>query len=194
MNLLKKTLLISSFLLACNANALLLVEPHLGLNLSGTGHNSTVPAKTFEYKGGQYGLKLGANYLNAMAGLDYNHSSFEQMTSGYKNSFVRNEWGLFVGYNFPAVARFWTTYFFSNSAKADNASTLIPTGAKYEGHTFELGGGYSGIVPYLSINFVYRFITLTKYIASGSTSSLTGSTEVNNTEMVLGVSFPFDFF
>lgn len=193
MNLIKKTLLISSFLFACNANALLLVEPHLGLNISGTGHNSTVPAKTFDYKGGQYGLKLGAQYLNAMAGLDYNHSSFEQMTSGYKNSFGRKELGIFLGYNFPAVARFWTTYFFSNTATAENASGLIPTGAKYEGHTFEFGGGYSGI-PYVSINFAYRLITLTKYIASGSTSSLTGNTEVNNTEMVLGVSFPFDFF
>jgi len=193
MNLIKKTFLILISLIAINAHALVLVEPHLGLNISGTGHDSAIPAKTFLYGGGQYGLKLGAQYLNAMAGIDYNHSSFEQMTSGYKNKFSRTEWGIFLGYNFPAIARFWGTYFFSNSANAESASGLIPQNAKYEGHTFELGAGYAGI-SYCSINFAYRFVTLTKYIASGSTSSLTGSTEVNNNEIVLGVSAPFDFF
>lgn len=193
MNFIQKTLIVSSLLFATNTYALLLVEPHIGLNLSGTGHNSLVPAKTFQYTGGQYGLKLGAKYMQAMAGLDYNHSSFDLMTSGYSNSFTRNEWGFFVGYNFPAIARVWTTYYFSNSGEAQSASNLIAKGDKYDGHTFELGGGYSGF-PYVSLNFMYRIIVLTEYTTSSGTSSLTGNTEVNNHEIVLGISSPFDFF
>jgi hypothetical protein len=193
MSFIKYTLLISFFLITFNANALVLIEPHLGLNLSGTGHDSTVPAKTFNYTGGQYGLKLGAQYLNAMTGIDYNHSSFEQMTSGYKNSFTRSELGLFLGYSFPMLARFWMTYFFDNTATSDTASSLIANGAKYDGHTLELGAGFSGI-PYCSFNFIYRLITLTQYTSGPTTTDLIGNTEVNNHEIVLGISFPFDVF
>lgn len=189
-----KIIFITLFLsFSFSANAILHVEPHLGYNLFGLGHSDDVPATTVLYNGGQYGLKLGAEYLNAMAGLDYNHSSFNQLTSGYKNDFSRNEIGVFAGYSFPAIARFWVTYFFSLNSEASSTSDLIATGSSYKGHSLELGGGYNGI-PYVSFNILLRFITLNEYVTSSSTTQLSGSSEISSNELVLSVSSPFNLF
>jgi hypothetical protein len=182
------------FFFTIEAHAILHVEPHLGYTLYGIGENETTPATMIKYHGTQYGLKLGANYLNGIAGLDYNHSSFEQLTSGYKNDFGRNELGLFAGYNFPGVVRAWLTYFFNNTQTANSSSGSIAEGSQYKGHTVELGAGYNGFHPYLSVNFLYRTITLNKYITSTSTTTLTGSDEIRNHEIVLSISAPFNFF
>jgi hypothetical protein len=176
-----------------SANAILHVEPHLGYALLGIGQDENVPAKTLQYNGAQYGLKLGAQYLNGMAGIDFNHSSFDQLTNGYTNDFSRNEFGMFAGYNFPAIARIWITYFFSSTSTANSSSDLIASGDKYEGYAMEIGGGYNGL-PYVSLNLAIRFVTLNEFITSSSTTKLSGSNEINNHELVFSVSSPFNFF
>ncbi|MBC7712937.1 MAG: hypothetical protein H7177_06345 [Rhizobacter sp.] len=190
-----KIIILSLILLfTFKAHAILLVEPHLGYVLVGTGQSDGTPATMIKHNGAQYGLKLGANYMNAMAGLDFNHSSFEQLTSGYRNDFGRNEFGLFVGYNFPGIVRTWLTYFFKNTQTANSGSTLIATGSEYEGHTIELGFGYNGFHPLVSVNFLYRIISQDKLISGSTTTTLSGSNEIGSNEVVLSVSCPLNLF
>lgn len=190
----KSIFLTITFLFTFNAHAILHVEPHLGLTLLGIGQNSVNPATMIKHNGAQYGMKIGATYLNAMAGLDYNRSSFEQLTNGYVNDFSRNELGLVFGYNFPGIARTWITYFFKNTQTANTTSALLPSGSEYSGHTVELGAGYNGFNPFLSVNILYRIITQTKLTKSSGTTEYTGSTEIGSSEVVLSVSAPMNFF
>lgn len=183
-----------ALLLTFEASAILHVEPHIGYTLVGIGQNDATPATMIKHNGAQYGLKLGATYLNAMAGLDFNRSSFEQLTNGYRNDFGRNELGLFIGYNFPGIVRTWVTYFFKNNQTANTGSALIASGSEYEGHTIELGAGYNGFYPLVSINFLYRIISQDKLISGSTTTTLSGSNEIGSNEVVLSVSCPLNFF
>ncbi len=191
---LKPIILTLALFFTTQAHAILHVEPHLGYTLFGTGQSEANPATMIKHNGTQYGLKLGATYLNAMAGLDYNRSSFEQLTNGYRNDFSRSEVGIFVGYNFPGIVRTWLTYFFKNTQTATSDSSLIAKDSEYQGNTVELGAGYNGFHPLLSVNFLYRVIAQDKLISGSTTTSLSGSDEISSKEIVLSVSCPLNFF
>ena len=193
MKCLKTILFTLLFSITLDANALLLLEPHLGYTLVGTGESSATPATMIKHNGFQYGLRTGAMYNGFMGGLDFTHSSFDQLTSGYSNNFSRNEMGLFVGYNFPILIRVWTTYNFSYNQEANSSSSLITSGSKYKGHSIELGAGYSGF-PYVSLNAALRMITLDELTTPSATTSLSGDLEINGREFVLSVSAPFNLF
>lgn len=179
-------LLLGLFLIANTASASFLVEPHLGYNLSGSGDNNLTGASRIEndYSGAQYGLKLGYQNLGLMLGLDFNRSNYDQdfktSAATTTGAIERSEWGLFVGYNLPILVRAWGAYYFSNTSKNTTDSTEMT------GNTKELGVGFTGL-PFLSINVMYRMISLDELKAANGTKS---SVDVSNHEVVVGVSVP----
>lgn len=175
-------LLLALGLFANISNAALLVEPHLGYNVSGTGDNGG--STEYDYNGPQYGLRLGYQNLGFMAGLDYTRSSFDMEnkspSSTSTTEMEANEWGFFVGYNFPILIRAWGAYYFSNTTKNKT------TNSEATGNTKELGVGFTAL-PFLSLNLMYRMIALDEYKASTGAKS---DIDVSINEIVLGVSLP----
>lgn len=165
-----------------SSEASLLIEPHIGYNLSGGGTSNAVK---YDYNGAQYGMRLGGQYLGLMAGLDLTAGSYTwEQAPGGNDEFDRTEVGVFVGYNLPILLRVWGAYYFSSTAKDTNASGRTTTGAKYKGNTKELGAGFTAL-PFLSLNLVYRNVTIdTKPVG------IAGG-DISNNEFVVGVSLPF---
>lgn len=181
-----KALVLAFGLIANVAHASLLVEPHLGFNISGSGDNGkTGSAKEeYDYSGAQYGLRVGYQNLGFMAGMDFTRSSYDQdyTTSGVTTvgEIGRNEWGIFAGYNLPILLRAWAAYYFSNTAKDSKLNNEM------SGSTTELGVGFTGL-PFLSLNLMYRMVSYDDYTNSAGAES---SIDVTNHEFVLGVSIP----
>lgn len=166
--------ILSLILMVNSASAALLLEPHLGYNLGTSGDGES-------YRGGEIGMRLGYQQLGLMAGLDFTRSSFDRKVLAASNEYERNEWGLFVGYNFPILIRAWGTYYFSNATKNTTNNS------EQTGNTKELGVGFTAL-PFLSINFMYRMIDLNENeSAAGVKSDIDQSTQ----EFVVGVSLPF---
>ena len=187
LNKLKFTgLILGLFLIANTASAAFLIEPHLSYNLSGSGDNGlTGTSKTdFDYNGAQYGLRAGYQMLGLMAGLDFTRSNYDMDNTTSTGTSVtemeRNEWGLFVGYNFPILVRAWGTYYFSNTAKNKT------TGSERTGSTKELGVGFTGL-PFLSLNLMYRMVD---HDELESASGVKTSVDYSTHEFVVGVSLP----
>lgn len=171
---------------AQTASASLLIEPHLSYNLSGSGDNNGSGATKidYDYNGAQYGLRLGYQALGLMGGLAYNRSSFDM---DYKSAaggtttgeMERNEWGLFVGYNFPILVRGWVGYYFSNTTEDTKFNT------EYTGNTTELGLGFTAL-PFVSVNLIYRLVKLDEVKSGGNT----GTADIDGREFLIGVSLP----
>lgn len=182
-----KNSLITLLILAITAfsstvHASLLIEPHIGYNLSGSGTTSGVE---YKYTNPEFGLRLGGQYLGFMAGFDYTTSAYTwEQSPGGDDKFDRGEFGVFVGYNFPILLRVWGAYYFTNTAEDTNATGRTPSGAKYEGSTKELGVGFTAL-PFLSLNLMFRNVVMDTKPA-GITSA-----DIANNEIVLGVSLPF---
>ena len=170
-------LILGLFLTVSTASAALLVEPHLAYNLGSSGDGES-------YSGGQFGMRLGYQQLGLMAGLDFTRSNFDQKTSSASNATTnkmeRNEFGVFVGYEFPILIRAWGAYYFSNKTEVTNSN------GEFSGNTKELGVGFTAL-PFLSLNFMYRMIDLDKYKFNGVEYNADASTQ----EYVVGVSLPF---
>lgn len=174
-------LILGIFLIANTASAALLIEPHLGYNIHGSGDNG---GTKYSYNGPQLGARVGYQTIGLMAGLDYTRSSgsMEAKSNGTTKTddFTTNDLGVFVGYNFPILVRAWGTYYFNNTSKYKSTS------AEVSGSTKELGVGFTGL-PFLSVNLVYRMINHDELeAANGSKAS------INNdyNEIVLGISLP----
>jgi predicted porin len=169
-------LILGLFLMVNAASAALLVEPHLGYNLASSGDGDS-------YNGAQLGMRLGYQQLGLMAGLDFTRSTFDQdqtvNNATVSNQMERNEWGVFVGYNFPIFLRAWATYYFSNTTKATNSNFEM------SGNTTEMGVGFTAL-PFLSLNVIYRMINLDELKSSSATSTI----DKSNKEFVVGVSLP----
>ncbi len=165
------------------ASAALLLEPHIGYNLSGSGDAG---ATEYDYNGPQLGARIGWQNLGLMVGMDFTHSSFdleaESSAGKTKTDMTRNELGLFAGYNFPILVRAWGAYYFTNTMKGGSPEV------KYKGNTKELGVGFTGL-PFLSINLMYRMVNHDEFESSAGNGSLNPDLDFN--EIVLGVSLPF---
>lgn len=174
-------------LISTSAFSSYLIEPHFGLNLNGSA-NATIKSinHNYDYNGTQYGLKLGMQNFGLMGGIDFNRSSFnldDKTISGtVASSYKRNEWGLFIGYNFPLFLRFWGSYFFANTAKKSN-------GDEFSGTSKEFGLGFTSL-PFVSLNLIFRLVDYSKQKISNVSEKL--NEKINNTEIVLGLSLPFD--
>jgi predicted porin len=170
-------LILGLFLTVNTASAALLLEPHLGFNLGSSGDGDS-------YNGSQLGMRVGYQQLGLMAGLDFTRSTFDQDQTvnnvAVSNEMERNEWGLFVGYNFPIFIRAWAAYYFANTTKATTSNFEM------SGNTTELGVGFTAL-PFLSVNVMYRMINLDELKASNGTKS---TIDNSNKEFVVGVSLP----
>jgi len=173
-------------LFSVSARADLLLEPHLGFNVSGSGDTgSGTGLVKYSYSGLQMGARAGYQMLGFMTGLDYTRSSYTLEAKGVSSTtnsdLDRNEIGLFVGYNFPILLRAWGTYYFSNTSTYSN-------GNEVSGNTTELGVGFTGF-PFLSINAMIRMASFDEFKSGSTTTSL--SPKQDFTEVVVGVSIPF---
>lgn len=175
-------------IVAGSAQASFLIEPHLAYNVSGTGDNTVAGVKVeHEYSGAQYGARVGGQYLGFMAGLDYTLSKPDLKSTALgttsTTSLDNKELGIFVGYNLPILLRAWGTYYFDTTSKYSSG--------EFSGHTIELGVGFTAL-PFLSLNAMYRNVTLDENKSGGTTTKLTGSAEYNLHEFVVGVSLPIN--
>ena len=179
-------LILGLLLIANTASAAFLIEPHLSYNLSGSGDNGLSGASKidFDYNGPQYGLRMGYQTLGLMAGLDFTRSNYDMDNKTVAGTTVtkmeRNEWGLFVGYDFPILVRAWGAYYFSNTAKNKTNGSVLT------GSTKELGVGFTGL-PFLSLNLMYRMVDHDEF---ESASGVKSSIDYSNHEFVVGVSLP----
>lgn len=182
-------------LMSVSASAGLLVEPYLGFRF-GSGENSSSPKTEYSYNSPLLGGRLGYQFLGLMAGLDYSTSlgnfSLTEKTSGVetKGKYTSNTFGLFVGYDFPILLRAWATYYLSNTLKGDSGSV---DGDKLKGGGYGLGVGFTGL-PFISLNLELRQLTWDESFdnTTGVNTKLTGSSEVDVTEVLLSVSLPLD--
>jgi hypothetical protein len=170
-----------------SVNASILIEPHLGYNIS--GGTSDYASSKYEYKGAQYGSKLGFNYLGLMAGFDFNYGTFtldRTTNAGVKTSaeYKQTDLGIFVGYNAPVLIRGWIGYYFSSKAENANSSTNY-----FKGTITELGLGFRPL-PLLSLNVAYRMVAYDKQSVNSVESTL--SPKFDPTEIVLSVSLPIN--
>ncbi|MFA6239122.1 MAG: hypothetical protein WC635_17415 [Bacteriovorax sp.] len=184
MDRLKTSTLITVFLLTItaftsfSAKASLLIEPHIGYNVTGNADYS--PDKT-KYNGPQYGGRLGVQFVGLMTGLDYTHSTFTHKTTAGNIGEAdqkRDQIGVFAGYNFPILLRFWGGYYFSDKITQTSGATYWAKGSGTE-----FGLGFTGL-PFLSINAQYRTSTYDKDVNG------TLNPKWKTKEVVLGISIP----
>jgi len=181
-------------LMSTNSQAALLIEPHIGYNVSGTGDFTWGGQKVeTDYSGAQYGLRAGWQYLGFMLGMDYTMSNpeveFSAQGQTEKNDMKNKELGVFAGYNLPILLRGWVGYYFNVKSEADNNGSFNK-GDEFSGNTMELGVGFTGL-PLVSLNLMYRNVTLDEIKTSAGTLKLSGNQEIKNSEIVFGVSIPF---
>jgi len=187
--------------MSTGANAALLIEPHIGYNVSGSGDTAltaddgTPATMEVDYSGLQYGLRAGVQYLGFMAGLDYTASNPEIETTftfpglgsaTVKNDFNKREIGVFAGYNLPILLRAWAGYYFDVTAEADSSNSTFKSGDEISGTGMELGIGFTGL-PFVSLNLVYRNSSFDEIKDADGTTKI----DLNASEIVLGASIPF---
>lgn len=161
-----------------------LIEPHWGYNLIGKVDGIS---NTTTYHGNQYGARLGAQKFGFMGGLDYTHSSFtyKTVTPVQSDEKSRDQLGVFVGYKFPILLRFWGEYNFLDKTKQSANGSTHSSGYYTKGHGTALGVGFTGL-PFLSVNLEYK--------TSSYDNSSAGALNPKQTtrEVVLGVSIPIN--
>jgi hypothetical protein len=172
-----------------------MLEPYVGYVLGGNENEVAGTSQhDVDYSSPMLGARLGYRALGLMAGFEYNmlSTSWEDQVApiaadvDYKHSNM----GIYVGYNFPIMLRVWGTYYFSSKAEVDSGSSA---GDEYTGNGKVIGVGFTGL-PFLSINLEYRTFTYDEYedISAGTTSSLSGVSEVSGKEIAIGISIPFE--
>lgn len=182
---LKTSSLITALLLtiaSVSAEASLLIEPHIGYNITGKADYSLDKTK---YNGPQYGARLGVQFVGLMTGLDYTHSTFTYKTTAGdigETDQKRDQIGVFAGYNLPILLRAWAGYIFSDKRTQTSGGTYWTKGSGTE-----FGLGFTGL-PFLSINLQYR---MSKY---DEDSAGVLNPEWETKEIVLGISAPLTLF
>ncbi len=160
-----------------NAYSALLIEPYIGLNISGTT-DFGVTENGYDNAPASLGARVGFAQLGFSGGLDY------QMTSGIKiendaNKYDASELALFVGFDFPILVRAYAGYILS--------ADMDTTGIKYdEGSGYKLGVGFTGL-PLISINVEYKAVSYDKL--NGATT-----TTADHNAVLLAASLPLKLF
>lgn len=137
------------------AQAGLLVEPVLGYN---------VISKFDDDSGGSgsaFGGRLGYQYLGLQLGIDYLNSTMDSKIDDAQNDFKTNEFGAFVGFEFPVFFRVYAGYVFAASSdklKVLDTDDDINDEFEYtKGTGPKFGIGFTGL-PFVDINFEMRTI------------------------------------
>lgn len=171
-----KLLLLGVFFTS-SALASLLIDPYIGINVSGTTKFGTID---YDYDNApiSIGSRLGFSQLGFSVGLDY------QMTSGVKlenhaDKYDATELAIFGGFDFPILVRAYVGYIFT----ADFESSF----AKYdEGSGYKLGVGFTGL-PFVSINVEYKAVSYDKLNGVNINTA-------DHNSVLLSASLPLKFF
>ena len=174
----KNLLILLFFAFIVNARAEFLVEPYVGIPVSGQIESGLLSE---EYSGYTIGSRLGWQRSRVFAGLDYRlgRKDYAEKDSGdievYEHLF-----SLVGGYMFPVDLRVWGEYILGGEAESEigEENTLkTPSG-------LIVGAGYSGL-PYVSLNFE---IADYKYDKSRGSNK-----DIELSHYLLSVSMPFEF-
>lgn len=147
----------------------------------------------FEYSGAQYGVRLGVQHLGLMGGLAYTRSAYTlKITPLFQakgeDKQKQDEFGVFVGYNFPILFRAWLGHFFSVKQSQTENGTYGTSADWNKGSATEIGIGFSGL-PFISLNLSYRMLSFDKgYNPTDGEGPIRPNYKPK--EIVLGISLP----
>ena len=155
----------------------------------------------FEVTGPEFGLKLGyALPLAFVVGVDYRIGTDESEQKsgtaplGGGDGGESTNLGVFVGFTTVPLFNFWVNYKFEFKTKESEGDDK---GDYDKGTGYGVGVGFTGL-PFVSINLEYNKYTMDETFdaSTGVVTSLPTNNESDRdvTEIVLGVSVPFDFF
>ncbi|MBT3234559.1 MAG: outer membrane beta-barrel protein [Bdellovibrionales bacterium] len=203
------SVVVTTLLIAAQANAGFLVEPYLGYRagtLDIVVKNSGASNGEYEYtiNGSGYGLRAGYGALGFMAGIDYGLGSItEKFSSGPSITLGDDEYdttqiGAFLGYNLPIMFRVWASYYFTAELEIpkNNSVTGSDKGDLLAGSGLGIGVGFTGL-PIISINLEYKSFTYDEFTdgITGVVTTYPSNTidEITSSEILLSISAPFDF-
>ncbi len=164
------------------AQAGLLLEPYIGY-ASGQEKQTT----TANYKGTEYGARVGYSILGFAAGAEYSAISFTD-DSTPSQTLTNGDLGFFVAYKFPVLFRAFASY--APSSEIKDSSNGITSTLK-SGNAMKIGVGYTGF-PFININFEYQTSTYSKINSSGVDFPLSPS--LTTTGYAITISAPFYLF
>lgn len=180
------------FSITFTAQAGLLIEPVVGYN---------VISKFDDDSGGSgsaFGGRLGYQYLGLQLGIDYLNSTMDSKIDNAKSDFKTNEFGAFVGFEFPIFLRVYAGYVFAASSdKMKILDTDDDINDEYEyskGTGPKFGIGFTGL-PFIDINFEMRSIKYANIdITDGATGTKTEDDEgLKTVAYLVSLSVPLNF-
>ncbi len=143
-NLLLLLTLITVFYQASKAQAGLLLEPLVGMELSSSGE---LNENNVDITGTTVGGRLGFQNLGFMVGLDGRRMSWNLEADNSDVDYTFTQLSAFVGYDFPIMLRVWANYVFSlEGVNDDDSDTKL-----IEGSGTVIGIGYK-VMPFVSLN------------------------------------------
>lgn len=197
----KKLLLCLTFIsISFSAIADIMIEPYAG-HVFGADGSTQFSSRSYEseYSGTMYGGRVGIWNAGFIAGFDYSKSSPEVETtlngSTFKEKVDKSQMGLYIGYHFPILFRFWVSYFFNGKLEGKKAfqqgtnQLFTSRDSLEDGTGYGVGLGWTGL-PFISINLEYRTVEYETWIYNGSTLSGIDD-KMDFTEKILSISFPF---
>ena len=213
-----KKIILSTFItISTLAHAGLYLEPHGEYIFMGEVEESGLSSilnYQYDSTGMGYGLKLGWDFSTAFVlGVDVSRGILDWEMTGpevSKNLIIaagnkpEEEWksyteGVFFLVGLPWDLTFFGTYYFKATIQDQTSNSIYGKSNEFKGTGYGIGFGYK-FYEYLSLNFEHRRYEYDEiYIkVSGVTSSLPDSANSigthEETQYVLGVSFPFTLF
>lgn len=181
--LIQVTLLLALVGHVTNAKSALLIEPLAGYNM-GTKLDFEGGESYSGGNGWAAGGRLGFQQLGFQIGADYLHSYVDMDDKDFNKKVNLDEFGAFVGFEFPVLFRVYAGYIFSAFGKTENDSDQKIELSSGSGQKF--GVGFTGL-PLLDINFEYRRGTFGEKQVGGVESK----DDTNYQSILIGVSIPF---
>ncbi len=158
-------LIILFFAISQTAQASVLIEPLVGYNFSSKAKiDDDDNQNAYSGAGGAFGGRLGYQKLGFQLGVDYLHSSLDMDDKDFDKNLTLNEWGGFVGFEFPILLRVYAGYIFSASgtSKFKDKNDDIQELDLKSGSGTKFGIGFTGL-PFLVINLEYRAGSVNEY-------------------------------
>jgi hypothetical protein len=165
-------LILIGLMLSPMAQAGLLIEPNIGVNLGGKFSGDTPEAfaetfpDTFEdeswnVNGNFYGLKLGYKFLGFMIGGEYSAVAGSNISDG--ESYNITETGAFIGYAFPFFLRIYAGPVLSSNIEVTDKEDGIKSEWLFKGGSGTRMGIGLTLLPFLSINLEVKNIKYKKF-------------------------------
>jgi hypothetical protein len=158
-------LIILFFAVTQSGQASVLIEPLVGYNFSSKAEiDDKDNQNSYSGGGGAVGGRLGYQKLGFQLGVDYLRSSIDFDDKDFDKNVTMNEWGGFVGFEFPVLLRIYAGYVFSatGTSKFKDQDGEIQDFDLKSGSATKFGIGFTGL-PFLVINLEYRAGAVDEY-------------------------------